>query len=317
MQARSRLYARRAKGDLDLGLEPARIDGAGNRRWSEIITPGGLLPGGTEQGILEWSANKNYRIGTRRVVEDRVFHYCYATTVGGKDAAHADIAITGNPKAQYGCFHNSNVHYHGNGAAQVLVPAGVTEFDFAYALAPTRRGNIPVAAHQLQDGIIASYGERACYRIADNDAYVSANGDLGTIHIYLKEAVWQAFGGGGVHTPYIYPNTYAQCVHPDIGISHDGLPYVPGVLQGWGAVVAVPLIEMTRPCYFWGQTWGPMPGLCGIWGNDIGDRPNAREVHFDWYGALVYRPGAEAADAHMQRAGTIITSQYFILQLAP
>ncbi|GAJ12042.1 unnamed protein product, partial [marine sediment metagenome] len=71
------------------------------------------------------------------------------------------------------------------------------------------------------------------------------------------------------------------------------------------------------PCYFWGQTWGPLPLINGLWGNLVGDRPNAREFHFDWNGTIVYRPGAEAADAHMQRGGTILSSQLVDLQLAP
>jgi len=74
------LYAPRLKGDLELGLEPSRVDQAGGKRWAEINSPGGLLPGMTKQEIWEESASAlpNYRIGTRKVVDDRVFHYAYA-----------------------------------------------------------------------------------------------------------------------------------------------------------------------------------------------------------------------------------------------
>lgn len=72
------LYAPRLAGDLDLGLEPSRIAQAGGKRWAEINSPGGLLPGQTRQEIWEDSATQKYRIGSRKVVDDRVFHYSYA-----------------------------------------------------------------------------------------------------------------------------------------------------------------------------------------------------------------------------------------------
>ncbi|GAH60329.1 unnamed protein product, partial [marine sediment metagenome] len=93
---------------------------------------------------------------------------------------------------------------------------------------------------------------------------------------------------------------------------HDGLPGV-----GYGAVVAVPLIDVTPGYYFWGQTWGRFASLCGGWGINIGDTQHQREIHFDGGGAMVYRPGALDHDAHMQRAGYILSSQMVMLQLAP
>jgi len=98
---RSTLYAPRVKGDLDLGLEPSRIDGGGNKRWAEINSPGGLIPGQTVQEIWEESAGiiPNYRIGTRKVVDDRVFHYAYATEALTRFLAgynHTQWPIDGN-----------------------------------------------------------------------------------------------------------------------------------------------------------------------------------------------------------------------------
>lgn len=76
------LYAPRVQGDLGLGLEPSRIKqtalATNEKDWAEINTPGGLLPGGVEQDIYTGSATQNYRVGTRKVADDRVFHYGYA-----------------------------------------------------------------------------------------------------------------------------------------------------------------------------------------------------------------------------------------------
>ena len=69
-------------GDLDLTEEPGRIkqNGATStiKDSPRIYVPGGLLPGGTSQDIYTQSATQNYAIGTRLVVDDRVFKYSLA-----------------------------------------------------------------------------------------------------------------------------------------------------------------------------------------------------------------------------------------------
>ena len=71
------LYADRVKGDFDLGLEPSRIWPDAAKAWARMNTPGGLIPGGVEQDIYEISTTQNFRIGTRRVQDERVFRYAY------------------------------------------------------------------------------------------------------------------------------------------------------------------------------------------------------------------------------------------------
>jgi len=310
------LYAPRVRGDLDLGLEPSRIDTLGNKQWAEMNFPGGRLPGRPYQDILAFTpdAIPNYRIGTRRVVGDRVFHYCFASDEGGIDAAGVPVAVTGNPNPQIGCFYNANVHYHGDTANQVDIAINATELDWAYVRTVDggHVGNIGIAAHELKEAMLVGYTGRIAYLIADNDALDTV---AGTVHLYLKRAFYRANAWPASGNTYIYPNKYAQCIHPQIGIAHDGLPLAPQ--RGYSVVVAVPLIAMTRPCYFWGQTWGPIPIINGLWGINVGDQFNQREFHFDWNGTIVYRQGAEALDAHMQRGGIILSSQFMDLQLAP
>lgn len=53
------------------------------------------------------------------------------------------------------------------------------------------------------------------------------------------------------------------------------------------AIVAVPLIHVTPEYYFWGQTWGP---CCLQFGNGSakpGQKPSARSLWFDYYGAVL------------------------------
>ncbi|GAI76258.1 unnamed protein product, partial [marine sediment metagenome] len=84
-------------------------------------------------------------------------------------------------------------------------------------------------------------------------------------------------------------------------------------------------LYITAKRYFWGLTWGPFPGPCGIYGNLIGKTAGQRMVHFDGVGELVYRPGSEAADAHLQPAGYLLFNgnaltngdQFVWLRLAP
>jgi len=292
MQARSRLYARRVKGDLDLGLEPARIDSQLNRHWAEILTPGGLLPGGSEQGIHETGPNQNYRSGTRRVVDDREFRYCFAPV---------EPVLGGAPNAQIGAFTQSNLVYEGDGA-QPVVTVGTTEFDYTTAEA--------IAAHALQEGFFCGYGERAFYRIADNDLAAG-----GACHIYLKYPIWNQIGGGATRF-YCYPNIYQNTVWPDPARLN---------LQGWASVVCVPLVNPAVLDYYWGQTWGPIPLINGTWGNLVGQTVNEREFHFDWDGRIVYRGAGVAMDAHMQRGGYLLMDgreatggdQMCYLQLTP
>jgi len=297
MQARSRLYARRAKGDLDLGLEPALIDSQGNRHWSKIDTPGGLLPGGTYQDIHEYSLTQNYRVGTRRVEDSRVFHYCYAPL---------EPVCGGFPNSQIGAFTNSQLIYVGDGA-QPDVAEGATYIDM------TLNAGVDVAAHALQEGFFAGFGQRAFYRISDNDA-ASAPG--GTVRIYLKRPVWNAFGASyaGDNTYYAYPNIYQNTVWPDPA-------WGPGNF-GYATVVCVPIINPVLYSWYWGQTWGPMPLINGLWGYDVGARANEREFHFDWMGRICHR-GAILVDAHMQRGGYCLYDgrlgggQMVFLQLDP
>ena len=283
------ILGRRIRGSIELGLDPT------TQRLGEIIAPGARIPGRPEQDILVASATQNYLVGSRRQIDDRVLHYCRAPI---------EPVFGGAPNAQIGAFTNSSMIYQGDGA-QGIVLVGATELDFTTAE--------PIAAHALIDGWFCGYGERAFYRIRDNDL---ATGAL--CHIYLYRAVWNQIGGGATRF-YAYPNIYLNTCWPDPG--YDAV----GGLTGWASVVCVPLINPAVGDFYWGQTWGPIPMINGTWGANVGQTGNEREVHFDWMGRIVYRGGGVALDAHMQRAGYLLFDgreatggdQLVFLQLAP
>jgi len=280
MQARSRLYGRRIKGALDLGLEPSRIDPGGDRRLAEILTPGGLLPGGSEQDILVASEDPNYRIGTRRVMDDRVLRYCYT-----KEELNA----------QSGAFMDPQYYWEGNGDMPLADPLA-TEIEF------DNKDGQDIAAHELVDGWVAGVALPAdpttiyCMKIKDNEASHGATpGDVETCKITLFRPMPLGIVGGG-HRSYVYTSLYGHLVAAG-GVAYN---------QCLGTVVCVPLFKVPAERYFWGLTWGIFYGLVGTWAADVGQTVNKRIFHFDGIGSMVYRNGAPDVDQYFQPGGHIM-----------
>ncbi len=74
---KTRIYAPRIKGDLELGLEPSRIDGKGDQAWARMHFPGRQLPGQTDQTVYEGSTTQKFEVGTKRVEYGRTFRYAH------------------------------------------------------------------------------------------------------------------------------------------------------------------------------------------------------------------------------------------------
>lgn len=290
------LYAPRVRGDLDLGLEPTRIDPGGDKRWAEILTPGGLLPGRSEQDILEQSDDKNYRIGTRRVVDDRVFRYC-----------HSKEAL----EAQNGAFVDRDGYYEGNGAMGLaLINATEVEFD--------NKNGEPIAADELADGWLVSATTSPtdalhilCMRIKSN---AQSDGDpTSTCTLTLYRGMAKALEGA-THRAYVYPNLYRNVEN------HGGAAFNACL----GAVICVPLRYIDADKYFWGLTWGI---YCPVAGTDCNviDNTNQRVFGFDGFGRIQYLDTKTAADRYYQPGGYFLFDgshatdgdQLAMLQLQP
>lgn len=299
MQAKSLLYARRAKGDLDLGLEPARIrtvrNGVNLRQPARMNTPGGLLPGGTEQEINVESILPNYRIGTRRVIEDRLFHYCLAGSA---------IAIPQRGVA------NASPHLEG------ACPAGHNAVKGAYTLdLPEACADFPALIYNTEDiyaggwlwimGAAGDPGYHEFHRILGNDAA----GTLGYVRVYLETPIMT-----DQDTPWItaYRNIYANC--------QQDYPNVPTNKQAIVCMTACGL-AVTSGRYFWGQTWGP--SWTTAWSATPGLLDGDRELIFRGGGIIAIKREFDPTSHSCQRAGYILSNtentgdMMFMLQLAP
>lgn len=298
------LYAPRVQGDLDLGLEPTRIrtirSGVTAKQWARMDTPGGLLPGGVYQDIHEESAEgvQNYRVGTRRVVDDRTFHYCYAGSaiaIPQRGVANANNSLAATAKA---------------------ITANEYTVDIPYRHADySKPGEEKPVEYSVEDvyaggwlWIMAAAGvTHEFHRILGNDAVGTHHENY--VRVYLETPIKTSNA-----TPWVtaYPNIYANC--------QQDYPNVPTYKQTIVCLTACGL-AVTAERYFWGQTWGP------TWTTAYGDTPGAlvrdRELVFMQGGTIAIKREQDPTSNSNQRAGYILpNTQYegdmmFMLQLAP
>jgi len=295
---KSTLYGGRVQGDLELGLEPSRIDPGGDKRWAELFSPGGRIPGQPAQDILEQTDDMNYRIGTRRLVDDRVFRYC-----------HSKEAL----ESQNGAFIDRDNYYEGNGAMGTAV-IGATEVEFDNQAAQ------PIAEDELADGWLVSATTDPtdalhilCMRIKSNKQSDGVGGTTPTCTLTLYRGMAKALLGA-THRAYVYPNLYKNVEN------HGGATFNTCL----GTVICVPLRYIDANKYFWGLTWGI---YCPVSGTDCNviDNTNQRVFGFDGFGRIQYLDTKTAADRYYQPGGYFLFDgshatqgdQLAMLQLQP
>lgn len=206
-----------------------------------------------------------------------------------------------NLDAACGAF-NDGDKIHPSGGGIVAHAAGATRVKLDCADV--------VLENELAGGYLARYYTPFISRIKSNLATVA-----GIIDILLLDPL--ALPIAAAEWVCAYPSIYSRILNRG-GTAID---------DNWMSVVCVPLIDITSGNYFWGLTWGPFPSQVGSWANLVGRTTNKRKVGFDYNGALVYRTGAEAGDAHFQEAGYLLFNgntaatpygdQLVMLQLAP
>ncbi|KKM83102.1 hypothetical protein LCGC14_1312740 [marine sediment metagenome] len=218
---RNILYAPRVQGDLDLGLEPTRIETTAlattGKGLSRLITPGGLLPGQSEQGVYEGSVTQKYRIGSRMVVDDRVFRYGKAT--------EALIRNMGALNSASWPINAATLTATTIATSQIkVVEATCSAGDYA-------GGYIVLFTSPLQ-----------IRRILGNDA------SDGTEAILYVDGAWELGGAIGTWATG-YKSIFRAIQAP------------PAAAPNYVSFICVPLISVTINYYFWGQTWGPCYGV--------------------------------------------------------
>ncbi|GAG40084.1 unnamed protein product, partial [marine sediment metagenome] len=242
----------------------------------QILSGGRMLAGGKLQDIMEVSTTQNYDLGTRLMIDDRVYRYAKAAE---------------NLGAMWGAFCDPQLYWEGNGDMP-LADAGdkIISFD--------NKNAEPILVDELKDGWVVGVGLPAdfhsmyCMKIKSNKA---SSGDGGaapaTCEITLYRGMPHGIVGAG-HRSYVYPGLYAN-VKQSGGASYGA---------NYGAVVCVPPRKILADEYFWGQTWGVFYCMNSAYATAMGAIANNRTLGFDGDGRCVYRTAA-TADAFWQQAG--------------
>ena len=296
MQAKSRLYGRRIRGDIGpIGIDPrTRLPGA-------ILAPAVSLTG-AEQYYTEQSINQNFTLGSRMKVDERTFHY-----------ARAGAALV--PP----CTYRLSVDCDLNAATTWDMPIQAVTLINATQINVTH-GNYgivatTVAENELVNGWIEIYGSpitnvMAHRRIIANTASLAGVPAFITITVDRPiDFAIPALGAGitvALHrSPY--NNVQMAGVYPTFE-SANGL-----------APIAVAIGN-----FFWLQTWGHC--MIAAQGNPPGFQLNSRDVYLGPAGTIIDFVAAYAAGANIspQRIGYVIGASTngdgnndIMLQLAP
>lgn len=230
------LYAPRLKGDLDLGLEPSRVRGT-VKDWARMDFPGGLVLGGSEQEIYEESAGTtaNYRIGTRRVQDERTFHYMRADATYGVTAPFWSCADTRKYKVD-----DSEDTIEG-----VTVGTGVAA---DLTLTTLDGGDHTVDFFEGGWAVLTVVSIIRMLRIRSSTA--TATAPAGSVTLTLWDPLGMAVPEGS--QLQVFPSRYSA-----VASSHPGS----GWNDGKSVKVCMPIMPVTPLHYFWGQTWGPCYGI--------------------------------------------------------
>jgi len=191
--------------------------------FDQILTAGHKLPGGNIQRIHEQSTVQNYDIGTRLVMDDRVFRYCKA------GSALRDL-LSGNCAM-------SQIEVYTHATASVVGSYYVTILDTAARVKDWYAGGYIWIMRYAP----TTTGIGQLHRIKASEASAGVS-----VKLTLEEPLEVECGASTWITAWasIYSN-----------IKIDILPK--------SSLVCIPLIEVASGSYFWGQTWGPIFLQCG------------------------------------------------------
>lgn len=265
----------------------------------QILSGGRMLSGGQIQDVHEQSEVQNYDIGTRLVMDDRVFRYSKA----GDNLVAMLAGHCGVMPREGKC---ADVDYAA-GTFKITIPVNTKG----------AKATDEVKKDYWKEGYIWIQTEpKQLIRIKSSEAAVNTAGTF--ITLTLWEALKVKVPGdaqGDESWITAWANLYS-----------DILPTSSGRMSN----VVVPLISVTDGNYFWGQTWGPCFGVQVS--TKPGEADGDREVYFNIDGALV--TGKDVCNTGLaQRAGFLITNtspwekdvgedetggdQFYMLQLSP
>ena len=262
----------------------------------QILTAGNLLAAGSIQDIHETDTVQNYDIGTRLVMDDRVFRYSKAKT--------ALVPLKG------GC---GDVMPREGNCAAVAYEVG------SFTITIPENANGPDYAAEA----VANYW-------AEGFIWIQVSPAPGQMHRIKSSAA----ASGGFITLTLYEALKVR-VPASTWITAWANPYGLLIPPSGGrlSIIAEPLIAVPQNSYFWGQTWGPIFGQLN--GSAMGRTANDRMFYFASDGSVQAGVTVTWSDgkAHNQQAGFLITNtaawtnaggsaelggdQFYMLQLSP
>ncbi len=235
---KSLIDAGRMVGDVDLGLEPSRTRGT-VKDWARMDFPGGLVPGGTVQEIYTATEAKNYRIGTRRVQDERTFRYC---------KADATYGVT------YPFWACCDSHQYQTTDMQdciegVTIGAGVAT-DLTLTTLDSNTAHI---ADFFENGwaVLTVGSIIRMIRIRSSTAQTAAT--AGQVVLTLWEPLGMVVAEGS--QLQVFPSIYSAVASCKAGS---------GINDTLTVKVCMPIMPVAAEYYFWGQTWGPCYGIPSV-----------------------------------------------------
>lgn len=273
--------------------------------FTQIDSGIGRFIGGSDQDIYEQSLTQNFDVGTRRVVDDRVFRYC--------KAGDTLVALFGGRCTNFPREGSTDAVEYAAGTYQITIPMNPNGVNYVAEQVANywKDGYIWI----MQWPIVTGVGQM--YRIRSSAAAVS-----GFVTLTLYEALKTTVAASTWITAW--PNVY------------QGIKTAASVRM---SVVCIPLIPVTSGYYFWGQTWGPIFMASG---QSPGRNDYDRDLYFH---PMPLTPGQQGVvcgssldfstlgNKIPQRAGFIITNtsawtnadgnpelggdQFFMLQISP
>lgn len=285
------IFGRRIRGDIELDRDPL------TNQLGEILAPGARIANRPEQGILEASATQNYVVGSRRVVADSVFRYCFTKEI---------------QEPMKGAFNGAQVAGH----SFFIGNSGIAAHD-AFVSVVTVDCTDVVPENHLQGGYLCRYAAPAIRcRIASN-----AVGTGAVVVVTLADPLPVLIAANDkIH---LYPSHYRQLARWG-DITATGV--VGDTFTASRSVVCIPWIPLVADRWFWGQTSGFAIAGCGNQANLVGKTPMRRKVYFDGIGWAWHTTFLEA-DTYRQVAGYLLFDsddgyapngdEAYMLQLAP
>lgn len=273
----------------------------------QILSAGHMKPEGKTQDVHEESSVQNYDIGTRMVMDDRVFRYCYA-----KGALQAMKGGASDVMPREGA--GDAVEY-AVGTFQVSIPMNQYGDDY----------DIEKAAGYWDEGYywagISDPSGGMLYRIKSSAVAAAGVTSLEGGHVIatLYEALKTKIPASTWQTTWVNP--YKTCVAKI------------GTHQARRSIICQPLIDVQATYYFWGQTWGPCFGYRH--GAHVGRADLDRTLFYHTNAAIMSGRSVNFSSGQPlpQIAGSLITctrawtnmgnseelggDQFYMLQLSP